>query len=800
MKRLLSLSVFVCLSILMSAQSAVAGRGGEVRDTLSLNEGWDFWYDHSPRQVSQVNLPHDFQISQPWVAPQAGEQGNRDQAANSRSRLSARGFKEMNVGWYRKVLRPDPAWKGRRILLDFQGIMLTGDVYLNGERIGGTDYGYLGFEIDITRQLLYDGDNVLLVRADTQQPDNSRWYTGGGLYRDVNLVITPSDGYFVRHPLYIRTLIEPRRAAVLIDAELSYGSRTARTADFLTRIYGPDGRLVAEQRSRPARYRSQRVRAYRLDTVWVEQPRLWSCEQPHLYTAEVSFFDEQGELCDRTVESFGIRSISYSPQTGFSLNGRKLLLQGCANHHTMGPLGAADYPRAIEYQLKLLKSFGYNHVRTSHNPYSEAFLKACDRLGILVVDELYDKWLKQYAGGRAEWTAQWQNDVPEFVRRDRNHPSVVMWSLGNELQQYANLPFNDWGVTAYRLQRELLHRYDDSRPVTVAMHPRYRSLETDSLPCDLALATDIASYNYRYMYFPGDGRRFPHMIFYQSEANTVGIPANFFEMDRDRVVGLAYWGALDYIGESGGWPAKGWAQGAFDLSWQPKPIAWLVKSMFSDEPTVRLAVLEHPGSDNVWNGVQIGTELISENWNRPAGDTVSLYTYTNADQVELLLNGRSLGVRQNTLRPAQRNKIRWDKVPYAAGRLEAVARKDGRIVARHSLETSGPAVTLKLETSTPVWKADGRDLQIVRLTAVDRQGRKVWTAGNELQFSLNGPAQVLATCSGNISSEEIYTEPHVRLFQGTAVVVLRSQKQPGKVVLKVTASGLKEKILPLKTE
>ncbi len=281
---------------------------------------------------------------------------------------------------------------------------------------------------------------------------------------------------------------------------------------------------------------------------------------------------------------FGIRDIKFSPEFGFKLNGKKVLLKGIANHHTLGALGAAAYPKAIEKRLRLIKDFGFNHVRTSHNPYSTDFLNICDSLGILVVDELYDKWLKQYSGGRKDWTAQWQHDLPEWIKRDRNHPSVIMWSLGNELQGYSNLPFNDWGVTAYRLQKTLLERYDTTRQVTVAMHPRYRSLETDSLPAPLARETDIASYNYRYMYFPGDSRRFPDMIFYQSEANRSGMGPNFYEPDNDRVIGLAYWGMIDYLGESAGWPAKGWEQGVFDMSLQPKPEAWFIKRAQAEIP------------------------------------------------------------------------------------------------------------------------------------------------------------------------------------------------------------------------
>ncbi|MCR4860551.1 MAG: DUF4982 domain-containing protein [Bacteroidales bacterium] len=784
----------------LSAGTAAAAPAGTVRDTLNLNRGWEFHYGEQHVGWQAVDLPHDYQISQPWVAPEAGEKsGMQDLAANFRSTLSARAFKELGAGWYRKSLDIPEKLKGQRIVLDFQGIMLVGDVYLNGERVGGTDYGYLGFEIDITDKVQYGKANELMVRADTMGPFNSRWYTGGGLFRDVNLVVTPANGYFTRHPLYIHTEnVSGGNATVDVQAAIFLRSREVKTVSFGVRLLDAEGKVAAEQKTE-TKYKNWLPGSnYDLEPLRVSNPHLWSCEDPYLYTVEVSLYDADGKLCDQVCEPFGIRTIEFSPASGFKLNGEKVILKGAANHHTMGPLGAAVYPSAEAFQLKMFKSFGYNHIRTSHNPYSESFLRACDRLGILVVDELYDKWNMQYAGGRRDWKALWQENVEEWVKRDRNHPCVVMWSFGNELQQNPE-PYGDFGVTAYQLQRSLLFKYDKTRPTTVAMHPRYRNWETDEIPCDLALATDVASYNYRYMYFPGDGERYPWMMFYQSEANTSGIPANWFAMDLDKVVGLAYWGAIDYLGESGGWPAKGWAQGAFDLSWEPKPYAYLVKSMFTDEPLVHIAVIEQIAPDNIWNGIQVGTEHMSEDWNRDAGETLDLYTFTNADEVELFVGGRSQGVRKNDVSdPSKRNRIKWEGVPYRKGNVEAVARKDGRVVARHRLETTGKAVALRLEPLQAGWKADGMDLQMVRITAVDSRGRRVWDAVDPVEISVSGDARLIGLSSGDITSEEIHTDSRVRLFHGTAIAILRSGTAPGAVTMSVSSPIVKKAaVLPL---
>lgn len=795
-----------------------------VRDTISINQGWQFHRGDvkniaelkSTQSVDDVvNLPHDFLIGQDWVAPDASERpDNSDAGSNVRSRLSSRGFKEMGIGWYRYELTPKDEWKGKRIVLDFQGIMLVGDVYLNGQRIGGTDYGYLGFDIDLSKLLKWGQTNEIAVKADTQNPSNSRWFTGAGLYRDVNLIVTNKDLFFPRHPLFIRTQgnREVKIKAEIINQQKVAKGQTAAKMLVGVRILNADGKVVAEQKNDIHFNAKWRDREYELPSISLENAKLWSPDSPYLYTAEVTLYDSEGNIADQIKEPFGVRTIEIIPQKGLLVNGKKVLLKGYANHHTLGALGAAAYPRAIEKRLKLMKEFGMNHIRTSHNPYSEDFLKLCDKYGILVVDELYDKWLTQYAGGRVEWESLWQKDVPEWVKRDRNHPSVVMWSLGNELQQYSNLPFNDWGVTAYKLQKELLHRYDDTRLTTVAMHPRYRNLETDSIPADLAIETEVNSYNYRYMYFPGDSKRYPEKTFYQSEASVAAMGPNFYEMDRDKVIGLAYWGAIDYLGESMGWPVKGWNQGVFDLSLQSKPDAYFVKSMFTDEPTVHIGVIEKSGGNIQWNGINVSAGKLSENWNREAGEKVSLYTYTNGDEVELFLNGKSLGVKKNSNDPKLRARIKWDNIAYAPGTLVAVAKKNGKVVARHQIETTGEAVALKLVPDVETWHADGKDLMHVRIYAVDKKGRRVLNmkdakAFDKLTFTVKGDANIVAVDNGNIASDELHIgktqlEKTIQrnLFQGSALVILRAGNKPGKIELSVAGEKMKARKLVLNTK
>ena len=788
MKRIIIMLLAVASSIGLTAQE---------RQVINLNFGWEFRLNNEG-EWRKVNLPHDFQIEQPWVAPAADEKAdNTDVAANIKSRLSSRGFKEMGKGYYRYQLTPSADMKGKRILLDFGGIMYTGDVFLNGKRIGGTDYGYVGFEIDITNELKWDAANELAVVADTREPNNSRWYTGGGLFRDVKLIATSKDLYFARHPLYITTR---ENRFVNISAEFTNYTK-AKAIDMNVKVMAPNGQVVYEGKSTRQRNMPTRTLVNQVPEIEIQNPQLWDTETPNLYTVEAKLLREDGTVADVASAQFGIRTIEMGPDYGLKLNGKKVLLKGYANHHTLGALGAANYPRAIEKRLQLMKQFGINHIRTSHNPYSREFIELCDKYGILVVDELYDKWTRQHTGGRVAFEQLWQYDVPEWVKRDRNSPSVVLWSLGNELQQDPNQPFNDFGVTMYKLMRTLLHRYDSTRLVTVAMHPRYRNWETDSLPCELAKITDIQAYNYRYMYFPGDGRRFPWMTFYQSEASISAMGPNFFEMDLDKVIGSAYWGAIDYLGESQGWPAKGWAQGVFDISLEPKPKAYFMRSFFvPDEPMVHIAVIDSKG-DMMWNGVQTGNDGMSDHWNRQPGKNVQLITYTNADEVELRLNGKSLGRKKNPKDdPKHRNQIRWDNITYADGTLLAIAYNNGKDVAHHQIQTSGKAVRLSALADNIEWKADGMDLMHVRLEAIDSKGRRVPMAQDELTFEIEGDAQIVAVTNGDINSDELNVQNHRRLWNGSAMVILRAGRNPSKVVLRTKANGYKTITTKLETK
>lgn len=775
---------------------AVSAQAGEVRITQLFNFGWKFHYgDLKDAQVPAfddtawrgLDLPHDFQFEQPW-----------DEKSSP-----ARGFKPMGVGWYRKTFKADEAWKGRRVLLDVEGIMLIGDVWLNGTKVGSTDYGYLGFETDISKHLNYDGDNVLAVRASTGETGGSRWYTGGGLYRDVHIVVK-NQVAIARHGVFVTTpLITDAMAEVSVQVDIEGFRGKADDLEIKAEIFGPDGRKVAEVKDLAPKRANRWIEEVKLPLTKVDHPQLWSCETPNLYTAVVTLTLE-GKPVDRFTEKFGIRTIEFSKEFGFKLNGKKVFLKGISNHHDMGPVGAAAYDAAAARQMDVLKKFGYNHIRTSHNPYSKAFLRLADEKGFIVVDELYDKWSnRSYWGGRKPWTGLWFEHLTEWIKRDRNHPSVVLWSLGNELQMREDLagyPTGDWGVTTYRIMDVVAKRLDPTRKTTVAMFParaggigkNHPDFNTKIIPPELATVTDVSSFNYRWMNYPNYLEHAPDMIIYQSEATTNELVAPFYGMDRERMVGLAYWGAIEYWGESHGWPRKGWNYSFFNHALEPFPQAYLIKSIFSDEPLVHIGVVDSKTDTLTWNDIVVGLQPVSSHWNRTAGKKYSLFTYTNAEEVELLVNGKSVGVKKNDATDVdKRNMVLWQNVPYAPGRITAIALTKGKEVARHQLETTGKAVALRMEVENAGWKADGMDLQYVKVYAVDSKGRVVPEAAGEVVFDVAGAGRIIAVANGDHSSNDLFDGNKRQLHKGFAMVVIRSHQQPGEVKVKASVKGLR---------
>lgn len=739
-----------------------------------------------------LDLPHDFQFEQPWTQAGGG----------------ARGFKSMCEGWYRKSFQADPLWKGKRVVMDFGGIIYLGDVYLNGHKIASTDYGYVGIEADLTPYLHFDKENIVAVYASTGPKKGSRWYTGGGLFRDVYLQVQ-NPTHIARHGIYITTPeVASDKATVAVQVEVDGWQKH----DVLVRttIRNPEGKVVGSAHNTMPKHTHQTCTELKLPAIILKNPQLWSCNTPQLYSADVVVVAD-GMVVDSITEQFGIRKLEFSPEFGFKLNGEKIFLQGNANHHDLGALGAASYDRAIERMMLQLKAFGYNTIRCSHNPYSDSFARIADRVGMLIVDELTDKWSNNdYWGGRRPFTQIWSDLIIEWIKRDRNRPSIILWSLGNELQireGWAGFKgINDWGITTYRIFNQLVKRFDDSRLTTVAMFPARagaitrhdKDFNSYLVPPELACATEVASFNYQSDKYAAYLQHNPNLILFQSEAETYKLLEPLYNMDRKRTVGIAYWGSAEYWGESNQWPKKGWNYSFFDHTMHPYPQAYLIKSAFMpDVPEVHIGVVDAAGAESVsWNDVIVGRMALNERWNYEPGSKQSLFTYTNAHSVELLVNGKSIGTQLNdTTKINLRNMIYWKDVPYGnGGSLEAIARdKNGNEVARHHIESAGKAVALKIEAETPTdWKADGMDLQYINVTAVDKKGRPVWTYNEPLTLQIEGSARLVALDNSDHYTSDLFNGITTkRMHQGRMQIILRSNRETGEVKLNVTSASLK---------
>ena len=756
-----------------------------------FNFGWRFSLgnpegaertDYDDSDWRTLDLPHDYQFEQPWA-----ENENK-----------GRGFKRMCEGWYRKTFNVPESLKGRRVLLDFEGVMYVSDVYVNGKKVASNEYGYTGFEADITKAVHYGGNNVVAVYSNTGAVNASRWYTGGGIYRNVWLDAT-NDTRIARHGLYVTTEGEKVKVQVQVVGWQRHDIKV------VTRVKDSQGQVVAEAERTMPDHTIQNNTEVQMPDMAVSAPKLWDIDSPELYSVEATLV-ENGVTIDSVADRFGFRTIEYGPDFGFKLNGRKVFLAGIANHHDMGAVGVAAYRSAVERQLRTLKSFGYNAIRCSHNPYSDDFYRIADEVGLLVVDELIDKWSdKDYWGGRKPFMSIWPELIKEWVKRGRNHPSVVLWSLGNELQtrsDWSGYQTDDWGITTYRIFDQMVKRYDRTRPTTVAMFPARAGAQRNTpdfktylVPPELACATEVASFNYQWDAYHGYYDHQPDLILFQSEAVTNQQQQPFYGMDQKRGVGLCWWGAIEYWGESNGWPKKGWNYSFFSHTLQPFPQAYLIKACVQpEEKLVHIGVVDGKGESLEWNDIKVGQQKISRNWNQKAGSHPNVFTYTNADEVELFYNGKSLGVQKNdTTVIAKRNVILWSGIDYGqGGKLIAVARTAGKEVARDVLETTGKAVTLKVVEEEKGWTADGMQLKYLNIYAVDSKGRTVPDAADSVRVEVAGEAQFVALDNGDHYTNELFRDVTTKKMQtGYMQCILRSTKKAGKVHVSVTSPTLK---------
>ena len=785
-----------------------------------------------------VDLPHD------WSIEGAPEKTNPSGSGG--------GFFPAGVGWYRKTFQAPTAWKGKRISVEFDGVYQNATIYLNGHKLGTHPYGYTSFHFDLTPDLKIPARNVIAVRVDNNEQPNSRWYSGSGIYRRVRFIVTaPAHvdhwGVFVTTPE-----ISADRAKVTVRTRIRNEANTGARLVVRTILTGPAGTPAGEAESEVTAGAS--AAADLTQEIRVNNPALWSPESPRLCKATTRVVSG-GRVIDEVVTPFGIRSLAWSAEQGFRLNGKPVKFAGGSVHHDNGPLGAAAFDRAEERKVELLKAAGYNAVRTAHNPPSSAFLDACDRLGLLVLDEPFDVWQSRkvkfdYARFFDEW---WPQDLDGMVLRDRNHPSIVVWGIGNEIG-------DAWTKDGPPLARQMaarLRALDDTRPVTLAVPGA-----TYGPNIDVVLASlDIAGYNYNLTANQAeDHRRVPSRLMMTTES----FAAKAFEewelaKENPYIAGEFVWTAMDYLGESGigAWsyrtPAEAARAGQISQMMSKvmstmgangenalAALAQQSESRGSDPPPMMTLLFagypwhasncgdldltgwRKPQSyyrDILWNGgnrvhatvrlpepegkkvIALGWSVIPtiESWTWPGreGKEMQVEIYAGAEKVRLYLNEKLIGEAPTTRE--QRFRALFT-VPYAPGTLKAMGVNGDREVAQSVLKTAGDPVSLRLTPDRGVLQADGQDLSFVSVEAVDAQGQAQPNAAQQIRFVISGPGAIAAVGNGDGTSTERYQGDRRKLFNGRALVVVRTSRTPGSIRLTASAPGLRAADVTLQTQ
>lgn len=745
-----------------------------------------------------VDLPHDWSIED--LPAQAGSTivGPFDKKAVGGT---ATGFAVGGDGWYRKRFRLTPP-PGGRVELAFDGVYMASDVWVNGVHLGFHPHGYTPFAYDLTPHLAADGDNVIAVRV-KNRGQNSRWYSGSGIYRHVWLDVHQEAARIARWGVGVVTRrITDAGAALEMETRLD---DLAPGLTLVSRIKDDRGRTLWQD-SAPA---AAQVR----QATTLPAPRLWSPDTPNLYALETEL-RRGGQVIDRQTTEFGVRVVAFDPATGMTVNGKPTKLRGGCVHHDNGLLGAAAFDAAEERKVQLLKARGYNAVRPSHNPFSPAFLRACDRQGMLVIGEAFDAWRapKLAQDYSVYFADHWRGDVAAMVLSGRNHPSIVMWSIGNEIPS-RNTPE---GVETQWLLANEVHKLDPSRPVTAAINDFPGRLVTPSEKTarpgtagvadeTSAVFLDVVGYNYKLRKYERDHQRFPNRILYGSESFPKDLFAIWELTDRSPwLVGDFVWTAMDYLGEAGigggtygkggmgslgAWPEVVSRCGDLDLIGHQRGQS-LARDVVWGLSPLEVAVQTPPpdGKIEIIRPWGWSDERQSWTWPGQEGRPLAVRVYTAGDRVELRLNGQA--VEEMPVTAADLKRVEF-KVRYQAGTLEAVAYRGGAEIARRKLATVGAPAAVRLTPERPSAGRSRGDVAFVAIEVVDAEGRRVPQAEQALQLSIAGPAELAGFGSANPLAVGGFQSAAAQTFDGRALAILRSQGRAGRVRIEVKGEGLR---------
>jgi beta-galactosidase len=769
---------------LFAGVAAAESGAGAARQVENFDAGWRFVQAdvEGGERVNmpdggwqRVELPHDWAITAPFL--------------ESNPAGGAGAFATYDVGWYRKEFSLPLSARGRKAFVEFDGVMANSDVWVNGMHLGHRPYGYVSFAYELTPYLHYGPKalNVLAVRADDSKQPASRWYEGAGIYRHVRLVVVnpvhiAQWGAFVSTPH-----VSADASEVRVQTEVRNEASAEARVHLAVSILDASGRTVAAGSSRDVTIGAGVTSASEV-SVNVPRPALWSIESPSLYHAVVRVVSGRRTLDEESV-SFGIRDAHFEAATGFWLNGRNIKIKGVALHSDAGSLGMAAPLAAWEHRLVAMKRMGANAIRTAHNPVAPEFLDLCDRMGFLVMDEMFDQWTVaknpyDYHLYFREWHLA---DTRDTVRRDRKHPSIILYSAGNEIHDTPNA----------ELAKSILgplvaefHQADPTRPVTQAL---FRPNASHDYQDGLADMLDVVGQNYRENEILAAHAEKPSRKIIGTE-NGHSRESWIALRDHPEYAGQFLWSGTDYLGESRHWPIIGNASGLYDRTDRPKPDGLERESWWSEQPVVhiarRVAPTQKAPTDPGYEAVQYRpAQVVFADWTPADGSphTEHVEVYSNCESVELFLNGRSLGSLPLNRDAAPR---RWD-VPFEAGTLRAVATNGGKVVASEDLRTAGKPdhLLLKVESSrfTPAWD----DVAYVRALVVDRNGVEVPDADTLFTFAAAGPGKVLTTDNGDNSDHTGFDRPDRHAYHGEAIAILRATANSGKVTVTVTGEGLR---------
>ena len=724
----------------------------------------------------RVDVPHDWSIEGPFNPDNPGGQ--------------QQGFAPGGVGWYRRRLPDDVDGV---VTIRFDGVYRNFDVYVDGEHVGHRPYGYSTVTYDLS-EFVVEGGEMLAVRVDNDDYPHSRWYTGSGIYRDVHLIETDSLAVAPFGTDVRTTAVNRQRAEVWVSTTVENPGLDAVECALETEVVGPGGDVVATTRDDVTVDPEGRCEFDQ--RLSVPDPERWTLEDPTRYFTRGVVY-RNGEPVDDYVTPFGIRTFEWTADAGFFLNGKSVDLKGVNLHHDAGCLGAAVTERAVERRLETLQELGCNAIRTAHNPPQPELLDCCDRMGFLVIDELYDKWRHE---GVDEWFDEWwRRDLAAMIDRDRNHPSVVCWSVGNENYDQGE----DEMIDDLAMLTEAARELDPTRPVTYGNPPWGDGTEGVIGNIErVAEHVDVLCCNYQEHWYDDYRKAGIDLPIVGSECRSffrgagddplAFVPRNpwYDVVEKEYVCGQFVWPGVDYLGEAREWPSKGWPTGLIDTTGAIKPSGRFHQVAWSEEPTVFAVAVDHererPAARPSWSWPPV-----SAHWNFPDREDsrgfVNLYTFTNAESVDLYQNDELLGSQRAA--EFDTRPIEW-YVPYESGTLRVVAREGGEVVAEHELRTASEPARIELDADRETLAADGRDLVYVEATVTDADGVRVPRADHEVRFEVSGAGEIAGVDNGNLDCDESWVGDVRSAYHGTCLVVIRADREGGTIAIEATADGL----------